>query len=201
MFVAVIDQFFGTSTFFCSNITSPDSLVIAAVRYSHSTLSYGEIPSRLKYRRNSNPFCVLVRIPFAAALSRTSSFMRAPSLYCAYLVCLRKICGFKDRTGPYAGGKKNDKIGAFSDAIALGPDRTAVHRHQVLYDAETQAKPVMPLRFFRRRLPEALEDATDTTIAVQNKDAAVGLSDSPPPKLRRGLSTTFNSLPNRRGLL
>src|SRR6516165_4956828 len=54
--VAVIDQPLGTSTFFCSKMTSPDSLVIAAVRYSHSTVSYGEMPSRVKYRRNSKPF-------------------------------------------------------------------------------------------------------------------------------------------------
>src|SRR2546422_10561289 len=76
IFVAVIDQLLGTSTFFCSKITSPDSLVIAAVRCSHSTVSYGEIPSRLKYRRNSSPFGALARFPFPSAfLSRTSSFM------------------------------------------------------------------------------------------------------------------------------
>src|SRR5207244_11495798 len=80
IFVAVIDQPFGTSTFFCSKITSPDSLVIAAVRYSHSTASYGEIPSRLKYRRNSSPFLVSARFPFPSAfLSRTSSFICACS--------------------------------------------------------------------------------------------------------------------------
>src|SRR5262249_24156320 len=76
MLVAVIDQFFGTSTFFCSKITSPDSLVIAAVRYSHSTASYGETPSRVKYRRNSNPLVGVARFPFPSAfLSRISSFI------------------------------------------------------------------------------------------------------------------------------
>src|SRR5438132_6894786 len=76
MFVAVMDQPFGTSTFFCSKITSPDSLVIAAVRYSHSTVSKGDVPSRVKHLRNSSPFWVLVRLPFPSAfLSRTSSFM------------------------------------------------------------------------------------------------------------------------------
>ena len=45
MLVAVIDQLFGTSTFFCSKMTSPDSLVIAAVRNSHSTASIGRSPS------------------------------------------------------------------------------------------------------------------------------------------------------------
>src|SRR5881628_948808 len=76
IFVAVIDQLFGTSIFFCSKITSPDSLVIAAVRYSHSTVSYGEIPSRVKYLRNSRPLA-LVRFSVASPfLSRTSSFMR-----------------------------------------------------------------------------------------------------------------------------
>ncbi len=42
MFVAVCDQDFGTSTFFCSKIVSPFSDVIAAVRSSHSIASYGE---------------------------------------------------------------------------------------------------------------------------------------------------------------
>ncbi len=42
MFVAVCDQDFGTSTFFCSKIVSPFSDTIAAVRSSHSTASYGE---------------------------------------------------------------------------------------------------------------------------------------------------------------
>src|SRR2546425_483895 len=37
--IALIDQLFGTSTFFCSKMTSPDSLVMAAVQYSHSTVS------------------------------------------------------------------------------------------------------------------------------------------------------------------
>src|SRR5262252_4034783 len=89
IFVAVIDQVFGTSTFFCSKITSPDSLVIAAVRYSHSTASYGDIPSRVKYRRNSSPFLAVGRL---VLVSRTSSFIAcAPSLYCAFSDCLRKI--------------------------------------------------------------------------------------------------------------
>ncbi len=42
MFVAVCDQDLGTSTFFCSKMTSPFSDVIAAVRSSHSIASYGE---------------------------------------------------------------------------------------------------------------------------------------------------------------
>ena len=69
IFVAVIDQLFGTSTFFCSKMTSPDSLVIAAVRYSHSTLSYGEIPSRVKYRRNSKPLLGLGQMPVPVGCS------------------------------------------------------------------------------------------------------------------------------------
>ena len=39
MFVAVCDQDFGTSTFFCSKIVSPFSDTIEAVRSSHSTAS------------------------------------------------------------------------------------------------------------------------------------------------------------------
>ena len=42
MLVAVCDQDLGTSTFFCSKIVSPFSEVIAAVRSSHSSASYGE---------------------------------------------------------------------------------------------------------------------------------------------------------------
>jgi len=42
MFVAVCDQDFGTSTFFCSKIVSPFSETIDAVRSSHSIASYGE---------------------------------------------------------------------------------------------------------------------------------------------------------------
>src|SRR5215831_17922197 len=81
MFVAVMDQFFGTSTFFCSKITSPDSLVIAAVRYSHSTQSYGEIPSRVKYLLNSRPLWVLVKCPLPPTfVSRISSFIDPPIL-------------------------------------------------------------------------------------------------------------------------
>src|SRR5205809_4992669 len=76
IFVAVMDQVFGTSTFFCSKITSPDSLVIAAVRYSHSTRSKGDIPSRVKYLRNSSAVWVLAGLPVPPAfLSRTSAFM------------------------------------------------------------------------------------------------------------------------------
>ena len=41
MFVAVIDQDFGTSTSFCSKKTSPLSFEMAAVRSSHSTWSNG----------------------------------------------------------------------------------------------------------------------------------------------------------------
>src|SRR5215831_12193989 len=86
MFVAVMDQAFGTSTSFCSKMTSPDSLVMAAVRYSHSTVSYGEMPSRVKYRRNSSPFCAFVRVAFPSAfVSRTSSFIaRSLPILCSF---------------------------------------------------------------------------------------------------------------------
>src|SRR5215470_7292533 len=86
IFVAVIDQVLGTSTFFCSKMISPDSLVIAAVRYSHSTLSYGEIPSRVKYRRNSTPPDALVKCPLPPTFfSRTSSFI---TLHCTAIYCV-----------------------------------------------------------------------------------------------------------------
>src|SRR5215471_14870562 len=91
MFVAVIDQLLGTSTFFCSKMTSPDSLVIAAVRYSHSTTSYGETPSRVKYRRNSSPFEGVARFPFPSAFrSRISSFIL--SVLLPYIVLIEPDC-------------------------------------------------------------------------------------------------------------
>src|SRR5437868_3088376 len=50
MFVAVCDQDLGTSTFFCSKITSPLSEVIPAVRSSHSIASNGGTVAS-EYRR------------------------------------------------------------------------------------------------------------------------------------------------------
>ena len=55
MFVAVCDQDFGTSTFFCSKIVSPFSDVIAAVRSSHSIASKGCVAPSEKRRRNVRP--------------------------------------------------------------------------------------------------------------------------------------------------
>ena len=43
MFVAVCDQLFGTSTSSCLKIVTPFSFPISAVRFSHSTLSNGDI--------------------------------------------------------------------------------------------------------------------------------------------------------------
>src|SRR5215468_10113197 len=95
------------------------------------------MPSRLKYRRNSNPFWALARVPLASAdLSRTSSFMRAPSLYCAFSDWLRKIYGSQDRRGPLYGGQnagqRNDKIGAFSEAVTPGSNGAAMQYYKVL---------------------------------------------------------------------
>src|SRR5262245_29486983 len=92
MLVAVMDHVLGTSTFFCSKMTSPDSLVIAAVRYSHSTASNGGIPSCVKYRLNSSPFLDRSSWPSVTVCSKMSSFMAIsrggihPSLY-QYVVC------------------------------------------------------------------------------------------------------------------
>src|SRR5262245_59450352 len=117
IFVAVMDQFLGVSTSFCSKITSPDSLVIAAVRYSHSIASYGEIPSRVKYRRNSRPLRVGVGLPFSPALmSRISSFMR---VLLPYIVLFRneyaryRACG-TDQVPSSQAMKKGQKTPKFA---------------------------------------------------------------------------------------
>src|SRR5262245_42913117 len=62
MFVAVCDHDFGTSTFFCSKMTSPFSEVIAAVRNSHSTAPYGEMEASEYMREKVSPLR-----PFAAS--------------------------------------------------------------------------------------------------------------------------------------
>src|SRR5215470_12281772 len=117
------------------------------------------MPSRLKYRRNSNPFWALVRVPLASAdLSRTSSFMRAPSLYCAFSDWLRKIYGSQDRRGPLGGGQRNDKFGAFSEALTFGRDGAAMQSHEVHDDAQPQSKAILRLDFCRLALPETLKN-------------------------------------------
>src|SRR3954447_14781194 len=55
MFVAVIDQSLGISTSFCSKMMLPWLSVIASVRSSHSTSSYGETPGLVKRRRKESP--------------------------------------------------------------------------------------------------------------------------------------------------
>ena len=55
MFVAVCDQFFGTSTSSWRKIVTPFSLPIRAVRFSHSTASNGEIFPSVKKRLKFNP--------------------------------------------------------------------------------------------------------------------------------------------------
>src|SRR5262245_37209974 len=115
MFVAVIDQPFGTSTFFCSKMTSPDSFVMPAVRYSHSTASYGDMPSRVKYRRNSSPFLPAGRLPFPSAfLSRTSSFMVVllPYIVLFEADCARYRGGGTDQVHRKM-GLKGTKLGVF----------------------------------------------------------------------------------------
>src|SRR6185436_9810146 len=53
--VAVCDQNFGTSTSFCSKTTSPRSLLMTALRVSHSTWSNGSAPAWLKWRSRVRP--------------------------------------------------------------------------------------------------------------------------------------------------
>src|ERR1700736_5615443 len=56
MFVAVCDQFLGTSTPSWRKMVTPFSFPIRAVRFSHSTKSKGEpFPSVVKYRSNTSP--------------------------------------------------------------------------------------------------------------------------------------------------
>src|SRR5581483_10632116 len=55
MLVAVIDQSLGTSTSFCSKMELPCASVIEAVRFSHSTESYGLTPATVKKRRKVRP--------------------------------------------------------------------------------------------------------------------------------------------------
>ena len=55
MLVAVCDQPLGTSTFSCLKIVVPFSLPINAVRFSHSTLSNGEIFPSVKKRSKKRP--------------------------------------------------------------------------------------------------------------------------------------------------
>ncbi len=59
-FVARADQAFGNSRFFCSKTTLPCSLVIVASLVSHSTVSYGWTPGRVKRRSMLRPFQVFV---------------------------------------------------------------------------------------------------------------------------------------------
>ncbi len=53
--VASWDQVFGISTSFCSKMTSPFSLLIAASRSSHSTASYGWTSGAVNTRSKFNP--------------------------------------------------------------------------------------------------------------------------------------------------
>src|SRR6266403_1484365 len=55
MLVAVCDQFLGTSTPSWRKMVTPFSLPISAVRFSHSTMSNGEVWPSVKYRLNTSP--------------------------------------------------------------------------------------------------------------------------------------------------
>src|SRR5947209_6080550 len=53
--VAICDQALGISTSFCSKTTAPFSLVMVAVRRSHSTSSKGWTPGRVNLRSTLRP--------------------------------------------------------------------------------------------------------------------------------------------------
>src|SRR5579871_7052865 len=53
--MAVMDQSLGDSTSFCSKMVWPLASVMMAVRFSHSTSSYGETPLLVKCRENFSP--------------------------------------------------------------------------------------------------------------------------------------------------
>src|SRR5204862_7042867 len=55
-------------------------------------------------------------------------------------------------------GQRNDKIGAFSDSVALGDNGAAVHRNEVPDNAQAEAKSFMRLEFCRMALSEPLEN-------------------------------------------
>src|SRR6266478_6631168 len=77
MFVAVCDQFFGTSTPSWRKMVTPFSLPISAVRFSHPTLSNAEVLPSVKRRWNTNPFLTpdcSVRVPASTALPFSAGF-------------------------------------------------------------------------------------------------------------------------------
>src|ERR1700681_2358090 len=55
MFVAVCDQFLGTSTPSWRKMVTPFSFPISAVRFSHSRVSNGDVFPSVKYRSNASP--------------------------------------------------------------------------------------------------------------------------------------------------
>src|SRR5271169_3713591 len=79
MFVAVCDQFLGTSTPSWRKMVTPFSFPISAVRFSHSTASKGAVFPSVKYRLNTSPvfspvvFCELTPVcsdlPFNAVFT------------------------------------------------------------------------------------------------------------------------------------
>src|SRR5271168_3200865 len=73
MFVAVCDQFFGTSTSSWRKIVTPFSLPISAVRFSHSTVSNGDFFPSVKYRAKDNPLPAPV-VTFSGAVPVSSVF-------------------------------------------------------------------------------------------------------------------------------
>src|SRR6476660_5843629 len=85
MFVAVCDQFFGTSTSSCRKIVTPFSFPIRAVRFSHSTASNGELFPSVKYLSKGSPLCapllsgltsVIEDFPVSACFTVAIPFLR-----------------------------------------------------------------------------------------------------------------------------
>src|SRR5579884_643853 len=85
MFVAVCDQLLGTSTSSWRKIVTPFSLPISAVRFSHSTLSNGEIFPSVKNRSNTSPrtpvsgeACASNDLPLSAGFTVAILFLHTP---------------------------------------------------------------------------------------------------------------------------
>src|SRR5580704_18600745 len=87
MFVAVCDQFFGTSTSSWRKMVTPFSFPISAVRFSHSTASNGEIFPSVKYLSKARPCCAPV---FSGVVSVIGEF-RVNACFTVAILPLRNL--------------------------------------------------------------------------------------------------------------
>src|SRR4051812_40798425 len=83
MFVAVIDQSFGTSTSFCSKMVPPAASEMFAVRSSHSTSLYGETPGLVNTRRTCSPGAL--RVDCFCCCCCATSLVALSAAFCAAL--------------------------------------------------------------------------------------------------------------------